>query len=146
MIVKAVLDDIFTITKEVYATNEYYWKREITNEIISLCEIKTKYNEKPRSAKVKFYQSVVINNEITWKYLFTVDTYYERLKITQLEYDDLEYEILEGIPVCFADWIRGKAYDEGHSGGLEDVLSYVKEYTSSLRPVIEEYKNQIQKE
>lgn len=56
------------------------------------------------------------------------------------EYSAKLEKALEGLPPEFAQFVRGNAYERGHSAGYEEVLGIAQSLASDLKPVIEQYR------
>jgi hypothetical protein len=49
-------------------------------------------------------------------------------------------KILEGLPDEFQSFLRGQAWDRGHSAGFEEVISILKSLTADFREAFEKYR------
>ena len=50
---------------------------------------------------------------------------------------------LSKIPEEFRSWVSGYAYDQGHAGGHDEVLSYLIEIVDGLRPAIDAFRERV---
>lgn len=140
MIVRATLGEN-SISKTITETKN--WQLDIANEVVKRYGKKSAYN-KQEFCDVKIEKFVCSINQADWQ------TVSERLKVelprSPMQADDFEMEaseILKDIPESFANWIRGWAYDNGHSAGYEEILGYVSELAESLSPAISQYREEI---
>ena len=100
MIIRAILNDKFTITKEINLDKHHNWKQDIIDELIKLSEIKVKYNSTVR-ATVYFYKMIVKNNTATWEFYCEDYGYFPNLRISQEDFEEEQEKDLEGIPACY---------------------------------------------
>jgi hypothetical protein len=60
--------------------------------------------------------------------------------MTGEEFEAKQKEELKGLPEEFHSFVRMFAYEHGHSSGYDEVLNYVLELASELKPAVEKYR------
>lgn len=65
--------------------------------------------------------------------------------MTQDEYNAEIAEAVSDLPLEFQEFVRGIAWDQGHSAGYEEVVSIAKDIAGDLKPYVESYQKRIMK-
>lgn len=60
--------------------------------------------------------------------------------MTPEEFNKQETELLNKVPQEFRGWLSYYAYEQGHSAGYEEVLSYLRELIYELVPAMNKFK------
>ena len=62
-----------------------------------------------------------------------------RPRMTREEFEKQEAELLNGVPLEFRSTLSGMAYDQGHAGGMDDVINVLSQLVYNLSPAIKDY-------
>lgn len=64
-------------------------------------------------------------------------------RMTEDEFLSRQIELLDKLPSEFRSWASSKAYEDGHSGGREEVLGVLQGLVSGLPEVISKYTDRV---
>ncbi len=65
------------------------------------------------------------------------------LPMTAEEFEAEMVDIVDSVPEPFRVWVRGQAWDRGHSSGYEEVLGIARDLADSLAPVVADYRRML---
>jgi hypothetical protein len=63
--------------------------------------------------------------------------------MTEEDYSRDLAEALSNLPPEFAEYVSGKAYEDGHSAGYEEVVSMARSMASSLKIAVDKYNKRL---
>ena len=99
----------------------------------------------PNVVKVTVYKQTIQQNKIEFLYHNTFDVPVPLARITQAEFDDESQQLLKDVPPEFQAALASKAYEDGHSAGLEEVISCLQDLSHWLKEPLAAYTKRIQK-
>jgi hypothetical protein len=98
--------------------------------------------KEPKPVKVELLRLEINEGKLVRVPVGTYNIIPSKERMTDEEYETELSEMLETIPEAFRKFVRTKAYDDGHSSGLEECLNIAESLVSDLIPCIREYTKQ----
>lgn len=119
---------------------------QLRNAVESFVRFKsglTTNRKEPTNIKVKVFRQEIEGGKIKDSLVadYSVTPAYEPM--TQEEYDSELKDLLEHIPKAFHPMVRQRAWEEGHSSGLESVIQAADSLITDLQPAIEIYRQSL---
>ncbi len=96
----------------------------------------------PKAVKVELLRLEINEGKLVRIPVSTYNIMPYKERINDQEYETELSEMLETIPEAFRQFVRTKAYDDGHASGMEECLNIAESLISDLIPCIREYTKQ----
>lgn len=97
----------------------------------------------PQTVSIEVFKLTVEGGKMQRK---SMGYYKVNLPLAAMTDDEYTVELntaVSGLPPEFADWVKNKAWDDGHSGGYENVVSLAGGMADGLERAIAKYANRI---
>lgn len=108
-----------------------YSREQAKSEIESLFikyKITTPYSQ-PKSLKLTVYQFKSVNGSLGEQIVDTIDINLPLQRMTDAEFEDEKVKIFRELNINVPEilsFIENKSYEDGHSYGMEEVVSYIR--------------------
>lgn len=113
--------------------------KELADSIIRRLKITTPRNN-PEKVKVGVYKLEIDKGQLNRRLVKTFEIMPYRERMTQEEYDGELESILKQVPEDFRQYVRDQSWEDGHSAGLEEVISIAQDIVDKIDPCIEKFK------
>jgi hypothetical protein len=90
----------------------------------------------PLPVRVVIYKLVIEAGHQVRQQIYDLPTMPALTAMTQAEFDHDQQQALYELPAEFRGFVSSYAWEHGHAAGYEEVLGYVRELVSALRPCI----------
>lgn len=112
--------------------------RELGDEAVRSWGMTTPYG-KIKAIELKIFRVTVKEGKLHNRYLcsLNVDLPFDRM--TEAQYDEEKSTILTEVPDEFREWLAQEAYDDGHSSGMEEVISILRSRVSGFMQAFKTY-------
>jgi hypothetical protein len=92
-----------------------------------------------KSIELKIYRLFAHSGEMRKEFIRTFHAPLPFAPITDDQYHAEKANILEGVPPEFGNWLTDEAYEEGHSAGMEEVLSLLRSSVDGFMRAFKQY-------
>ncbi len=118
------------------SVSEYCYIAEQAIRQVGVTQPRTK---DPYTIEVKIYTLNIENGQLKREYLRTVEMAPPLARMTDDDFERELAEALDGLPPEFASWVSGKAYEDGHYAGREEVVLLAGNMASDLKKAVDAY-------
>jgi hypothetical protein len=99
----------------------------------------TTHRSDPKTVSVKVESLVIVKGVIARTLVRSWLIQPPVLPMTADEFEAEMVDVVDSVPEPFRVWVRGQAWDRGHSAGYEEVVNIARDLADSLAPVVQDY-------
>lgn len=97
----------------------------------------------PQPVRVKVMKLKIRNGKLEREFACEHRLMPRLAPMTEAEYIRHLEEAVKSLPDEFRTWVRGTAWEQGHSAGYEEVVSIAESMADELKPVVDVYTRRI---
>jgi hypothetical protein len=113
--------------------------RDVAQDAVRKAGITTPRKD-PKTVHVKMFVLKIDNGQLKREEITGYDVTPPMVRMTENEFYQEREELVMELPVEFHSAVNQMAWEHGHSAGYEEVINYLRELVSNLKPCIEKYK------